>query len=469
MVNAMTEKSELKRKKRLLIIDDEENMRHMLTAMLKNFEYEVETAGDGQQGLLLMDKSDFDFVLCDIKMPVMDGMAFLEAASKRKGETTIIMMSAYGSIETAIAAMKNGAYDYISKPFKADEVQMTLKKAEEREGLKKENRLLRERISHIEENFSFRNMIGKSNTMKEVFKLVEKVAQYNTTVLISGESGTGKELIAKGIHLAGNRIERNLVSVNCGGIPENLLESEFFGYKKGAFTGADRDKKGLFQEADKGTIFLDEIGELSLPLQVKLLRVLQESEIRPVGSTKSVQVDVRVIAATQKNLEEEVAKGDFREDLFYRLNVLSIHLPPLRDRLEDVPLLMDHFINKFNKQLGKNIRSVSPAAIAILLAYHWPGNIRELENIIERAVVLCDEDQLLPELLPPALTDRLVPAYDGETDRAYSLKYAKKMLEEKMIIRALKETQGNRTRASKLLEISHPSLLSKMKAYGIDL
>jgi two-component system response regulator AtoC len=465
----MSEENPPSIKKKLLIIDDEENMRHMLTAMLKNFGYEVETAGDGQQGLLLMDKSDFDFVLCDIKMPVMDGMAFLEAASKRKGEATIIMMSAYGSIETAIAAMKNGAYDYISKPFKADEVQMTLKKAEEREGLKKENRLLRERISHIEENFSFRNMIGKSNTMKEVFKLVEKVAQYNTTVLISGESGTGKELIAKGIHLAGNRTERNLVSVNCGGIPGNLLESEFFGYKKGAFTGADRDKKGLFQEADKGTIFLDEIGELPLPLQVKLLRVLQESEIRPVGSTKSVQVDVRVIAATQKNLEEEVAKGDFREDLFYRLNVLSIHLPPLRDRLEDVPLLMDHFINKFNKQLGKSIRSVSPAAIAILLAYHWPGNIRELENIIERAVVLSDEDQLLPELLPPALTDRLEPAYDGEISRAYSLKYAKKMLEEKMIVRALKETHGNRTRASKLLEISHPSLLSKMKTYEIDL
>jgi len=465
----MSENKQQDYKKRLLIIDDEENMRHMLTAMLKNFGYQVETAGDGQQGLLLMDKSDFDFVLCDIKMPVMGGMAFLEAASKRKSETTIIMMSAYGSIETAIAAMKNGAYDYISKPFKADEVQMTLKKAEEREGLKKENRLLRQRISHIEENFSFRNMIGKSNTMKEVFKLVEKVAQYNTTVLISGESGTGKELIAKGIHLAGNRTGSNLVSVNCGGIPENLLESEFFGYKKGAFTGADRDKKGLFQEADKGTIFLDEIGELPLPLQVKLLRVLQESEIRPVGSTKSVQVDVRVIAATQKNLQEEVAKGHFREDLFYRLNVLSIHLPPLRDRLEDVPLLMDHFINKFNKQLGKSIRSVSPAAIAILLAYHWPGNIRELENIIERAVVLSDEDQILPELLPPALSDMLEPAYDGEIERAYSLKYAKKMLEEKMIVRALKETHGNRTRASKLLEISHPSLLSKMKAYEIDL
>jgi len=468
-VNTMNETNESDKKKRLLIIDDEENMRHMLTAMLKNFGYVVETAGDGQQGLSLIDETDFDFILCDIKMPNMDGMTFLVEAEKKKCESTIIMMSAYGNVETAIAAMKNGAYDYISKPFKADEVQMTLKKAEERERLKRENRLLRERISHIEENYRFRNMIGKSSTMKEVFKLVEKVAQYNTTVLISGESGTGKELIAKGIHLAGNRSEQNLVSVNCGSIPENLLESEFFGYIKGAFTGADRDKKGLFQEAHKGTIFLDEIGELPMPLQVKLLRVLQESEIRPVGSTKSDRVDVRVIAATQKNLEDEVSQGHFREDLFYRLNVLSIHLPPLRDRLEDLPLLMDHFISRFNKRLGKNIRSASPAAIAYLLAYHWPGNIRELENIIERAVVLSDEDQILPELLPPALTDRPEPAYDEEIDRIFSLKHARKILEKKMIVRALKETHGNRTRASKLLEISHPSLLSKMKAYEIDL
>ena len=257
--------------------------------------------------------------------------------------------------------------------------------------------------------------------------------------------------------------------MNCGGIPENLLESEFFGYKKGAFTGADRDKNGLFQEADQGTIFLDEIGELPLSLQVKLLRVLQEGEIRPVGSTKSVQVDVRIIAATQKNLEDEVAGGHFREDLFYRLNVLSIHLPPLRDRLEDLPLLMDHFIARFNTRLGKNIRSVSPAAIAHLLNYHWPGNIRELENIIERAVVLSEEDKIVPALLPPALINRPEQACDEEMARSYSLKYARKLLEKKMIVRALKETQGNRTKASKLLEISHPSLLSKMKDYDIDL
>jgi two-component system, NtrC family, response regulator AtoC len=455
--------------KRLLIIDDEENMRHMLTAMLKNFGYKAESAADGHQGLVLMDETAFDFILCDIKMPHMDGMAFLEAAKQRKVESTIIMMSAYGSIETAIAAMKNGAYDYISKPFKADEVQMTLKKAEEREGLKRENQRLRERISHIEEHYRFQNMIAKSNAMKDVFKLVEKVAQYDTTVLISGESGTGKELIAKGIHLAGNRSGQHLVSVNCGGIPENLLESEFFGYKKGAFTGADTDKKGLFQEAHKGTIFLDEIGELSLPLQVKLLRVLQENEIRPVGSTQSSQVDVRVIAASQKNLEDEVSQGHFREDLFYRLKVLSIQLPPLRDRQEDVPLLIDHFINRFNKRLKKNIRSVSSDALSSLLAYQWPGNIRELENVIERAVVLTDDDQILSEHLPPELLANPVSIYDEDMAQSFSLKYTRKILEKKMIVRALQETQGNRTRASKLLEISHPSLLSKMKAYEIDL
>jgi len=456
-------------KKRLLIIDDEENMRHMLTAMLKNFGYDVEAAADGLEGLGLMEVSEFDFILCDIKMPNMDGMAFLTAAAEKRIESTIIMMSAYGNIETAVAAMKNGAYDYISKPFKSDEVQMTLKKAEERERLKQENRRLRERIAHIEESFHFHNMIGKSEPMKQVFTLVEKVAQYDTTVLITGESGTGKELIAKGIHVAGSRSGQDLVCVNCGGIPENLLESEFFGYIKGAFTGADRDKKGLFQEADKGSIFLDEIGELPLQLQVKLLRVLQDSEIRPVGGTKSSQVDVRIIAATKKNLQEEVQKGHFREDLFYRLKVLSIHLPPLRERREDVPLLIDHFIDRFNHRLKKNIRSVSSTAIAHLLGYPWPGNIRELENVIERAVVLADDDQIFPEHLPSEISRASQSVYDEDMAQTFSLKHAQKALEKKMIVRALEETHGNRTQASRLLEISHPSLLSKMKAYEIDL
>jgi two-component system response regulator AtoC len=453
---------------KLLIIDDEENMRHMLSVMLKNFGYDVDTAPDGKAALDMVNASFYDFILCDLKMPHMDGMTFLNAIKDKLGETTVIMMSAYGSLDTAIEAMKNGAYDYISKPFKSDEVHMALKKAEERERLKKENRRLRERIEKIEAHYRFGNMIGKSRAMQDVFTMVEKVAKYNTTVLISGESGTGKELIARGIHLEGERSNKPLVTINCGGIPENLLESEFFGYKKGAFTGANRDKKGLFQEADNGTIFLDEIGELPLSLQVKLLRVLQENEIRPIGDTQTQQVDVRVIAATQKSLEEEVKAGTFREDLYYRLNVLNIKLPPLRERLEDVPLLIEHFITKCSTNLGKEVLKVSPSALSILLKYRWPGNIRELENIIERAVVLADGDEILSEHLPNELENKSVSFYNEDISAEFSLKKTQQILEKKMIEKALKETNGNRTHAARLLEISHPSLLSKMKAYGIS-
>ena len=305
--------------------------------------------------------------------------------------------------------------------------------------------------------------------MQEVINMAGKVAPYDTTVLISGESGTGKELVARGIHLASDRAEKNLITVNCGGIPENLLESEFFGHQKGAFTGADRDKKGLFKEADKGTIFLDEIGELPLSLQVKLLRVLQENEIRPVGATKTIKVDVRVITATAKNLEEEVQAGSFREDLFYRLNVMAITLPPLRDREEDIPPLIQHFIQRFNRTFGKNLVEVAPAAMSLLLGYSWPGNVRELENIIERAAVLCETDAIEPEHLPPGFGSPERGCFDLALEGETSLKKAQRALEKQMITRALEETGGNRTRAAKILEISHPSLLSKIKAYDIPL
>jgi len=455
--------------KRLLIIDDEENMRHMLTAMLKKFGYTVDSAVNGAAALGMITSETYDFILCDIKMPEMDGMAFLQAARDALRETTVIMMSAYGNIETAIDAMKNGAYDYISKPFKSDEVYLTLKKAEERERLMRENRFLKERIEKIEQNYRFGSMIAKSGAMREIIKMAEKVAPYDTTVLISGESGTGKELVARGIHLVSNRADKSLITVNCGGIPENLLESEFFGHCKGAFTGADRDKKGLFKEADKGTIFLDEIGELPLSLQVKLLRVLQENEIRPVGATKTINVDVRVITATAKNLEEEVQAGRFREDLFYRLNVMAITLPPLREREADIPPLIQHFIQRFNNTLGKNLVEIAPAAMSLLLRYNWPGNVRELENIIERAAVLCEADTIEPEHLPPGFGSSGGASFDLALEGETSLKRAKKALEKQMITRALEETGGNRTRASKILEISHPSLLSKIKAYEIPL
>ena len=357
--------------KQLLVIDDEENMRHMLSVLLKKSGYSVETAPDGAEALRMVDEKKYDFVLCDLKMPNLGGLEFLRTARAKLGDTTVIMMSAYGTIDTAVEAMKLGAYDYISKPFKSDEVYLTLKKAEEREKLKKENDWLKEKIRKIGEQSRFGKMVGKSKGMQAVFALAEKVCQYDTTVLITGESGTGKELIAKGLHFGGKRADMPLVPVNCGGIPENLLESELFGYRKGAFTGADRNKKGLFEEANGGTIFLDEIGEMPLALQVKILRVLQENEIRPVGDSKSKEINVRVIAATAKNLEEEIRRATFREDLFYRLNVMPIHLPPLRERPEDIPLLARHFIEKFSNLLHKSIRDIAPAAMSILLRHRW--------------------------------------------------------------------------------------------------
>ena len=459
----------VKTTKSILVIDDEENMCHMLATVLAKAGYEVETAANGREGIQRLDQHPFEFVLCDIKMPRMGGMDFLKAAGDRLKGITVIMMSAYGSIDTAIEAMKLGAYDYISKPFKTDEVLLTLKKADERESLQRENKQLKEKISRIEGEYRFGKMVAQSRAMKPIFHLAKRAAQYDTTVLILGESGTGKELIARGIHFEGKRSGRTFVPVNCGGIPENLLESELFGYKKGAFTGADKDKKGLFQEADGGTIFLDEIGELPLALQVKLLRVLQESEVRPVGGAKADKVDVRVIAATAKNLAEEVKNGNFREDLFYRLNVLTIELPPLCERNEDIHLLCDHFLDRFNKRLNKAIESIAPAAMSILLSHDWPGNVRELENMIERAVVLADGPVLIPDYFPTGMLKKKNDnGFDGEID-GFSLKAAQKHLEKKMIVRALQETGGNRTHAARLLEISHPSLLNKIKRYEINL
>jgi two-component system response regulator AtoC len=456
-------------KKRLLIIDDEENMRHMLSTVLKKAAYRVDTAADGAEGLDMIEKDHYEFILCDIKMPNMGGLEFLEAARDKLNGSTVIMMSAYGSIDTAVGAMKLGAYDYISKPFKADEVYLTLKKAEERESLKNENQRLKERIQIFEGDCRFDRMVGKSRSMLEIFELAEKAARYNTTVLILGDSGTGKELIAKGIHQSSERAKAPLVPVNCGGIPETLLESELFGYKKGAFTGADRDKKGLFQEAEGGTIFLDEIGELPLTLQVKLLRVLQDNEIRPVGQSTSMKIDVRVVAATAKDLQAEISKGTFREDLFYRLNVITVKLPPLNQRTEDIPLLCKHFIQRFNRSLDKEVKGLTPNAMAQFLEYKWPGNVRELENAIERAMVIADGSELAAEhfrfgQVQDDSINKQSTVYDG-----LSLKRAQQVIEKDLITRALQETNGNRTRAARLLEISHPSLLSKMKAYEIDL
>jgi two-component system response regulator AtoC len=454
-------------KPKILVIDDEANMCHMLAAVLRKAGYEVDAAPDGQTGLLQVQRCAYHYILCDVKMPVMTGMEFLRAAGDAISSSTVIMMSAYGSIDAAIEAMKLGAYDYISKPFKPDEVLLALKKAEERERLKTENCQLRERIREIEKDFSFGSLVARSTAMASVFKLAQKAARYSTTVLILGESGTGKELIARGIHCEGERAVMPWVPVNCGGIPEHLLESELFGYRKGAFTGADRNKKGLFQEADGGTIFLDEIGELPLALQVKLLRVLQESEIRPVGESRQTRINARVMAATSRNLEEAVNRGVFREDLYYRLNVLTIALPPLRQRPEDIPQLCRHFLDRFNAKMGKRIEGLSPAAMKMLFAHNWPGNVRELENVIERAVLLADDAMLAPEHLPPEISARPAHGQTGDVLDGFSLKAAQRSVERKLIARALEKTGGNRTHAARLLEISHPSLLSKIKMYEI--
>ena len=456
--------------KDILVIDDEENMRHMLSIILSNSEYQVDTAPDGKSGLELAANKTYDFILCDIKMPNMDGMEFLRAAKAKDliKDTTVIMMSAFATVDKALETIKLGAYDYVSKPFHADEIILALKKAEEREQLRKENEFLKERVKEIAESYEFGHMVAKSKSMQEIFALAKKMAQNDTTVFIHGESGTGKELIAKGIHFNGKRADGPFVPVNCGGIPETLLESELFGYKKGAFTGADKDKIGLFEEAQNGTIFLDEIGEMPLSLQVKLLRTLQEREIRQIGGSKTKKIDVRVIAATSKNLEEEVNKGMFREDLYYRINVVSINLPPLRERLEDIQVLAHLFVDQFNKKLGCQIQDISPAAMAMLQKHNWPGNVRELENAIERAVVLSEKLILLPENLPESMGAKTGSRRIDDLFEGFSVKQAQKIMEKRLISRALDATGGNRTKAARLLEISHPSLLAKMKVYDIN-
>jgi len=361
-------------------------------------------------------------------------------------------MSAYGTVDTAIEAMKLGAYDYISKPFKTDEVLLTLKKAEERERLKSENLRLKDQIQRIEKIYNFSNIIAKSKEMQSVFDLIKKVADYKTTVLITGESGTGKELIARAIHFNGSRHNNALISINCGGIPETLLESELFGYKKGAFTDAWRDKTGRFEEAHNGTIFLDEIGELPLSLQVKLLRVLQEEEITPLGSTGIKKVDVRVIAATAN----------------YRINVVNIYLPPLRERVEDIPLLTENFVSFFNTKLNKNITGISSKVMEQFMTYPWPGNVRELENVIERAILLAPGNTLEMSDLPPILKPDLSPTSALTPEGISSIKEASRIVEKELIERALSKTGGNRTKSAKILEISRPILISKIKEYQLD-
>lgn len=451
--------------KRLLIVDDEENMRHMLSVVTSKAGFQVTMAENGKQALAIHQKAPFPLILCDLKMPKMDGLHFLKTLADSGSLPLIIMMSAYATIDDAVTAMKRGAYDFITKPFKSAEVLLALQKALNHLELKEENTLLRAKVKELQGPGHFEDIIAHSKKMRSLLLLTEKVARYDTTVLITGESGTGKELIAKGIHHHSARKNMPFIAINCGSIPENLLESEFFGYSKGAFTGADSDRKGLFEEANAGTLFLDEIGELPLGLQVKLLRVLQEQEIRPVGSVKTRKINVRVITATAKDMEQEVAEGRFREDLFYRLNVLPLKLPPLRERKEDIPRLCTHFLAILNKKMGLSLEAVSPDAMGILLGRDWKGNIRELKNCLERAAVVAETNQILPADLGCAEHNE---AYHGSINEflgTFSLKQAKKIVEKKLIGRALEASDGNKSMAARMLEISYPSLLSKIKEY----
>ena len=450
--------------RRVLVVDDEENIRLVLRTLLKKHGYEVEVAEEGEGALAALESFDPDVILTDVRMPKMGGMDLLAALRAKQHPATVIVMSAYGNVDLAIEAMKAGAYDYVSKPFKPDEIVLALRKAEERETLRRENRALREQI---QKESQFESILAKSRTMLDIFRTIAKIADFKTTVLITGESGTGKELVARAIHARSARKGAAFVAVNCGAIPENLLESELFGHKRGAFTDANADRRGLFEEASGGALFLDEIGELPLSLQVKLLRVLQEDTIRRLGDTKDIKVDVRIITATHRDLAADVKAGRFREDLYYRINVLPIAIPPLRSRREDVSLLIDHFITRNNARLGTSIRGVSVEARKSLLEYAWPGNVRELENTIERAMVLAETDVLQAADLPERLRDALDPVPVHLASGELSIKRTAAAIEQILIRRALQKTKGNRTRAAQLLEISHRALLYKIKDYKV--
>ena len=454
-------------KNSILLIDDELNMLDMLSVFLRKEGYEIVTAGNGEQGLGLARGKKFDFILCDLKMPVMDGLQFIEEMKSSKIDSTIIMMSAFATVDTAVKAMKFGAYDFITKPFKLDEVLCVLEKAKERAYLKNENRTLHQKVLELEKSKGFADIIGESRALTDVLNLARRVAGHDTTVLITGESGTGKELVAKGIHQMSSRSGGAFISINCGAIPENLLESEFFGYVKGAFTGADCGHAGLFEAANGGTLFLDEIGELPLGLQVKLLRVLQEREIRPLGAARTKKINVRVLAATARNLADEVAMAKFRQDLLFRINVVELKIPPLRERFGDIPILVHNFLTNESVKMSIQVEGIAPGTLDLLDSYSWPGNVRELKNILEHAMIYSEDGWITPDCLPEHIRNvARKPSADMLSD-TFSIKQGKVLVEKYLIEKALAKTNGNRTQAAELLEISYPSLLSKIKEYEI--
>lgn len=451
-------------KPKILIAEDEKTQRDLLEGFLKKEGFSVDSVANGKEALQKLEGNFFDIALIDYKMPEMDGLQTLKEIRTFYPDLPVVMMTAYGTVETAVASMKEGALDYLTKPIDLEELLIIFQKVVERSNLIKENRELRARL---QERYTFNSIIYGSPKMEEVMGLVARVAPSQATALIRGESGTGKELIANAIHYASPRSGRPLVKVSCSAIPETLLESELFGHEKGAFTGATQSRVGRFEEADGGTLFLDEIGDLSPTIQVKLLRLLQEKEFQRLGSNLTLKTDVRVIAATHRNLEEAIKQGHFREDLYYRLNVISIQLPPLRERREDIPLLLDHFLKKYSKENHKSISDISKEARALLLRYSYPGNVRELENLIERAVVLCRGEVITTQDLPFHLQE-------GKSEKLWELPKKEKSLTESLeeierdlMAKALHQHQGVQTQAAESLGISERVLRYKMKKYKI--
>jgi DNA-binding NtrC family response regulator len=452
----------------VLIVEDKESMAEMLKETLESEGYRVIPAMYGAEGIKLLKEESIDLVLTDLKLPKKDGMEVLKASKEENQLIPVIVMTAFGSIEIAVDAMKGGAFDFITKPFDTDHLLMLIKRALENQRLLTENILLKEEFVA---RFGFPRIIGKSDKINAVAQMVQKVAPTKSTVLLLGESGTGKELFARAIHNLGAREQYPFVPINCAAIPRDLLESELFGHEKGSYTGADTKKLGKFELADKGTIFLDEVGDMDVAIQSKLLRAIEEGEIERIGASKTIRVDVRIVAASNKHLEKAVEEKKFREDLFYRLNVFPITIPPLRERREDIPFLVEYFLKKYCLEIKTADKSISKEALALLMNYHWKGNVRELENAIERAVILCDGNVITQEhfvldkhsSLSSAISLRPV---DGTLESV--AKEALRIAETKRIADVLKETKGNKSRAAEILQVSYKTLLTKIKDYGIE-
>ncbi len=447
----------------ILIADDESSIRESLTIVLEDEGYNCTTVQDGEEAIEAIDENSFDIIISDLKMPKTDGLGVLEHALQHSSDTLTIIITAHATIETAIQALRKGAADYILKPLDFDEVLIRIENLLEHKNVVQENKYLREQI---DQEYNFNHIIGESEAMKEVYNMVERVSGANSNVLITGDSGTGKELVARAIHSNSERAKNPFLAINCGAIPEDLIESELFGHKKGAFTGATSDKDGIFVAAHGGTVFLDEVAEIPLNLQVNLLRVLQEREVKPVGSNQMTSFDTRIISATNQDLEEEIEKGNFRDDLYYRLNVVEIPLPTLQQRREDIPLLAHHFLQKYNKELKQNLKGISSEAMSALMAYQWKGQVRELENVIERSVLLSDNEYLKLDDLPGAIRNVTgAEEVDMNTDK---LEEAVQGFEKHHIQSMLKRTDGNKSEAARLLGIDPSTLYRKMERLGLS-